>query len=119
MSACSEMLGHMSMIREFVAHFDGLIPGIAGSEGCEGLFTNPKTEKVATEEFSFQHVLAFQQALVLMGLANVYWPPGLGSRNDGLTKTKSDVAPLLHLLESGTYSPGALRPLQGVASCGR
>ena len=37
-------------------------------------------------------------------------------QRNGLTETQSDVASLLCLLESGTYDPGALRPLEGVAS---
>ena len=37
--AFSEMAGHMSMIREFRAHFLDLSPGMAALEDCEGLFT--------------------------------------------------------------------------------
>ena len=48
-------------------------------------------------------------------LGNVYWLPGLGNPAHGLTETKSDMGPLLRLLESGTYNPGALRPKQDVA----
>ena len=49
---------------------------------------------------------------------NVYWLPGSGNPADGSTKTKSDMAPLPRPSESGAYTPGALRPLKGVASCG-
>ena len=49
-------------------------------------------------------------------LDNVNWIPGLARPEDGLAKTKSDMAPLLRPLESGVYSPGILRPLKGIAS---
>ena len=42
-------------------------------------------------------------------LGNVYWLPGLENPAIGLTETRSDMDPLLRLLESGAYNPGALR----------
>ena len=44
--ASSEMLDHMSILREFYGHFTGLYPGLAGLEDCESLFTHLKKCKI-------------------------------------------------------------------------
>ena len=48
---------------------------------------------------------AIQQALELQELDNVYGIPELGHPADGLTKTASDMAPLLRRLEPWNFAP--------------
>ena len=49
-------------------------------------------------------------------MENVYWIPGVGNPADGLTKLRSEMGPIMTLLETGRFQPGTLRPLKGVAS---
>ena len=56
--AFSEMLDHMSMLREFYGHFVGLYPGIAGLEDCDCLATHSKRKKMIAEKFPARRVLA-------------------------------------------------------------
>ena len=111
--AFSEMLDYMAMLREFYGNFSGLRPGLVGLEDCESLFTHLKKSKMVTEKFLARHFLSIQQALEQKELDNVYWIPGKGNPADGLTKLRSEILPLLRLLESGAYNPGILRPLKG------
>ena len=113
--AFSEMLGHMSMLREFHGHFLDFFPGMAGLEGCESLFARLRSKKMIAEKFLARHFLAFQKAIGVQELDNVYWIPGSGNPADGLTKLKCDLVPLLRLLEPGAYNPGTLRRLCGAA----
>ena len=87
----SEMADHMSMLREFYAHFMDPGPGMVGFEDCESEFTRLK-KKITTEKFLIRHFLATRQGLEPQELGNVYWLPGLGIPAGGLTKTKSDMA---------------------------
>ena len=109
------MLDHMSMLREFYGHFTGLYPGLAGLEDCESLFTHLKKSKMITEKFLARHFLSIQQALEQKELDNAYWIPGKENPADGLAKLRSEILPLLRLLESGAYNPGILRPLKGIS----
>ena len=61
--AFSEMEHHMSMLREWYAHFADLSPGMAGLGACESLFTHLEHKKIATEQFLVRHFSADQQAL--------------------------------------------------------
>ena len=81
-------------------------------------YSHTSGKKAAAEKFLVRHFLAIQQAVAREELGLVYWLPGLENPADGLTKTKSDAAPLLRLLESGACNPGTLRPLRGVGSRG-
>ena len=110
--AFSEMLDHMSMLREFYGHFAGSKPGMIGLEDCESLFTHLKKSKIITEKFLVRHFLSIQQAIEERELDNVFWIPGKENPADGLTKMHSEILPLLRLLESGTYNPGMMRPLK-------
>ena len=87
---------------------------MAGFEDCGSLFTHLKKERVITGRFPVRRFLAVQQATELKDLDNVYWLSGLGNSADGLTMIKSDLVPLLRLLESGSLNPSTLRPLRGV-----
>ena len=49
-------------------------------------------------------------------LDNIYWLPGTENPADGMTKMKSEMSPMLNLLEFGEFHPGVLRPLLGVGS---
>ena len=116
--ACLQRDGIEQMLppREFFANFTDVPPAMGGLGDGESLFTNLKGKKAAPGRFLVRRLLAIQQTLVSQELDNAYWLPGLGNPADGKTQTKSNVAPLLHLLESGAYNPGALRPLQSVVT---
>ena len=49
-------------------------------------------------------------------MRNIYWLPGSENPADGVTKMKSEMSPMLNLLEFGEFHPGFLRPLLGVSS---
>ena len=63
-----------------------------------------------------RHFLGNQQSLEEGELENVYWIPGTENRADGLTKLRSEMGPILALLETGSFQPGVLRPIKGLAS---
>ena len=113
--ALSEIVGHMSLLREFYGPFGGLGPGMMGLEDCESPFNRPKAKKMIAETYLVRHFLRTQHVLVGSELDNVYWAPGTENPADGLTKVRSDMEPLLRLLESGHRNPGSMRPPKGVA----
>ncbi len=88
-----------------------------GLEDCESLFTHLKKSKSITEKFLVRHFLSIQRTLEEKELGNVIWIPGKENPAAGLTKLRSEILPLLRLLESGTYNPGMLRPLKRI--CGK
>ena len=112
--AFSEMLDHMSMLRDFFGHFTDLFSGMAGLGDCESLATHLKKDKLITEKFLVRHFLAIQQATELQELENALGILGKMNPADGLTKLHSEVLPLFRLMEAGTYNPGCFRPLKGV-----
>ena len=69
-----------------------------------------------TEKYLARHFLSIQQFLEDGELGNVYWLPGTENPADGLTKLRSEMGPIMALLETGTFRPGILRPLKGLAS---
>ena len=114
--AFSEMIDHMALLREFYAPFAHISPGLVGMGDCESLFTHLKNKKMITEKYLVRHLLSIQQFIDEGELENVYWIPGVGNPADGLTKLRSEMGPILTLLETGRFQPGTLRPLKGVAS---
>ena len=86
-----------------------------GPEDRESLFTHLQKKKMITEEFLVRHFLVIQQAIEIQELDIAYWIPGRANPADGLTEFHSEILPLVRLMESGTYNPGFLQPLQGVA----
>ena len=114
--AFSEMVDHMALIREFYTPFVGLSPGMVGLEDCESLFSHLRTKKMITEKYLVRHFLSIQQSLDNKELDNIYWLPGTENPADGMTKMKSEMSPMLNLLEFGEFYPGVLRPLKGVCS---
>lgn len=74
--AFSEMLGQMSVLREFFGHFLDFFPGMAGLEDFESLFARRRNKEVAAEEFLARHFLALQQAIGLQERGNACWAPG-------------------------------------------
>ena len=114
--AFSEMVDHMALIRELYTPFVGLSPGMAGSEDCESLFNHLRAKKMVTEKYLLRHFLCIQQSLEDKELDNIYWLPGTENPADGMTKMKSEMSPMLNLLEFGEFHPGFLRPLLGICS---
>ena len=74
--------------------------------------THLTTREVVAEEYLVRHFPSTPQALGEGELENAHWLPGTGNPAQGLTEVRSDVAPLLRLLESGRFNPGHLRPLK-------
>ena len=95
------MIGHVSMLREFYEHFIDFTPGRVGLGDCESLPTHLKNERIIAEKVLVRRCLAIQHALEMQELGNVNWIPRLGNPADGLTKTKSNMVPLLRLLVPG------------------
>ena len=110
------MVDHIAPIREFVAPFVGLPPGMVGLEDCESLFNHLRTKKMVTEKYLVRHFLSIQQSLEAKELDNVYWLSGTENPADGMTKEKSEMFPMLTLSESGEFCPGISRPLHGDSS---
>ena len=109
--AFSEMIDHMALLREFYGPVSRISPGLVGTEDCESLFTHLGNREMVTEKFLFHHFLSVQQFLEDGELENVYWIPGTENPADGLTKLKSEMGPILALLETGRFQPCLLRPL--------
>ena len=105
----------MSLLKDFFGPFDDSDPGTVELGDCESLTTHLKTEKMIAEEYAERHFLSTQQAFGEGEMDNVFRVPGTENPADGLTKVRSDMEPLLRLLESGHFYPGSLRPLKGVA----
>ena len=61
--AFSEMLDHMSMLRELYGRFADSYSGMASLEDCESLSTHVRRNKLITEKFLARHFLAIQQAI--------------------------------------------------------
>ena len=116
MYAFSEMIGHMTLLREFYGPFSRISPGLVGMEDCESPSTHLKNKNVITEKYLVRHFLSIQQSLDDGELENAYWIPGTENPADGLTKLRSEMGPILALLETGRFQPGLLRPLKGLAS---
>ena len=81
--AFSELIKHMSPLREFYDPFVNLSPGVIGLEGCEGLIAHPKNKQAVTGEYSARHFLGIQQFLQTAALGNLYRLSGLGNPTDG------------------------------------
>ena len=90
--AFSEMIDHMALLREFSEPFSRTSPALV------------------------RHFLSIQQFLEDGELENVYWIPGTENPADGLTKLRSEMGPIMALLETGRFQPGLLRSLKGLAS---
>ena len=116
MYAFSEMIDHMALLREFYGPFSRISPGLVGMEDCERLFTHLKNRGMVTEKYLVRHLLSSQQFLGDGELGNVYWIPGTENPADGLTDLRSEMGPIMALLETGRFQPGLLRPLEGLAS---
>ena len=69
-----------------------------------------------TDKYLARHFLRTQQYVEEGGLDDVYWLPGAEIPAAGLTKIKSEMGPILALLETGRFQPGLLRPQKGLAS---
>ena len=92
--AFSEMLDHVSMLREVNGHFAYVYPGMPGLEDCASLFTHLKKGKMITEKFLLRRSSAIQQAIEIRKLDNAYWAPGRENPADGLAKLHSKILPL-------------------------
>ena len=71
---------------------------------------------MVTDEYLVRHSLSIQQFLEDGEPENVYWIPGAEKPADGLTKLRSEMGSIMALLETGSFRPGILRPLKGLAS---
>ena len=60
---------------------------------------------MVAEGYSVRHLPGFQQFLVNGELGNIYSLPGLENPADGVAEVKSDILPLLRLLESSQAAP--------------
>ena len=116
MYAFSEMIDHMALFREFYAPFSRISPGMVGTEDCESLFTPLKNRDMVSGKYVVRHVSSIQQFIEDGELENANWLPGAENPPDGLSKIKSEMGPILALIETGRFQPGLLRPSKGLAS---
>ena len=79
-------LNDVSLQRESNAPSVDLLPGAAGLEDCECLFTHLKTERAVAERYAVSRFLGIQQSLGTGQLDDANWRPGPGNLADGLTK---------------------------------
>ena len=114
--ASGEMIDHTALLREYYAPFSRMSPGIVGMEDCESHFTPLKNRKMITGKYLVRDFLSTKQFIEEGELDNAYWLPGTENPADGLTKIKSEMGPILALLETGRFPPGLLRPRKGPAS---
>ena len=91
--ALCETAAQMSSLRFFYAPFEGLNPGMIGSEDCESPFAHLKTKKMLAEQYLARYFLRIQQALEKGEVDNAYWLPGTENSAYGFTKVRSDMAP--------------------------
>ena len=115
MYASSEMIDHMALLREFFAPFSRMSPSLVETEDCESLSAHLGNRKMITEKYLARHSLSIHQFFEEGELGDVYWIPGPENPTDGLTKIKSEMGPILALLEPDRCQPGLLRPLKGLA----
>ena len=112
--AHSEMVGHTPLSKDRYGPFGGMNPGVGALEDCGGLDAHFRTKKMIAEKYLVRHFLSIQHVLGEGDLEGAYWLPGAENLAGGLTKVRSDMDPLLRLLESGAFCPGRLRPLKSV-----
>ena len=105
------MADHMSMLRGFYARLMDLSRRLIALEDCECPFTNLKNTGPTTEKFPIRHFLASTQFLETEELGNANWLRRVENPTDCLAEVRSDMLPLLRLMESVASYPGALRPL--------
>ena len=109
------MADQILLPKDFYGPFEDINPGVAGLENCGSQFTHLNTRQMIAEKNPVRHFSSTQQALEEGDLENACWLPGTGNPAEGLTEVRSELVPLLRLLESGGFRPGQLRPLKGVA----
>ena len=115
MYAFSEMIDHMALLREFYAPFSRISPSTVGMVDCESLVTHLENRKTVTEKCLVRRFLSIQQFFGGGELENAYWLPVVGNPAGGLAQIKSEMGPILSLLDTGRFQPGFLRPLKGIA----
>ena len=91
-----------------------LAPGVMGMEDCASLVARLRNKKAVTEKYSLLHFAGTQQPPDSHGPDSVYWYPGTGSPAGAPSKVKSDMAPLLRMLQSGSPRPGVPPPSKDV-----
>ena len=106
--ALNEMWDHVGMISEFFAALGREKIRFFGLIDCESLLSHLRTGRFGTEKVLTRHFRSILDALVSRDLGNVAWIPDTGNPADGLTKAKSELGPLFHLLDTGTHRPGRL-----------
>ena len=82
-----------------------LSPSIVGLKVRRRPVTPLKTKRVVAEKYLVRQFHGAQQTLGNGQLGNASRIPGAENPADGLTKVKSDMAPLLPLLQSETCRP--------------
>ena len=108
--ASCEMIGHVALRRNPLPPCVGASTGMAGKEDCGDLSAHLR-RGVSRAQFCW----GIQRALGNVEPGNVFWFPGSENPGGGLIEVESDVSAFSRLLQSGLFSPGALRSLRVVA----
>ena len=100
-----KMVEHAALLREFYAPCADLSPGMVRIGDCESLFTHLKKKHLPLETHLASHFSSIQPATEQGELESAFWLPGRGNPAGGLTKSKSDLAPLLNLPSTHSLLP--------------
>ena len=107
------MVDHAALIRDFPEPSEGLELARVGWEHCGSLATHLNSEEMITGKYLARRFLSSQRLSHQEESGNISLMPGAENPAGGLTKVRSDAAPLLCILESGRFRPGIPRPLKG------
>ena len=83
----SEMVNHMSLLRELYAPLADSSPGVMGLGNCESLFNHLEKEQTIAEEYAARDFLQIQRPLRNGELGSAYWLPGLENPADGVGRS--------------------------------
>ena len=96
---------HMEMIREFYIALGHEKIRSYELIDCECLLSHLRTGRFGTEELLTRHFHSILDAQECKALGNVPWIPGAENPADGLTKAKSALEPLSHVLDLARIDP--------------
>ena len=96
-------MDRMSLLREFIALFVGLFPGVVGLGDYKSLFVHLKTKWTLTEASLARRFVGIEQPSSSGVLDSVYGLLGQGDPADKLIEVASDMTPMLRLFQSGSF----------------
>ena len=105
------MVNHLEVSREPYVPFADIAPGAIDLKDRESLLSHLPNRKMVAEKHLARHLRPVQGAEQSGESANVFRLPGKAP------PSRNAIWPSLSLMRGGAFSPEALRPLTGVATC--